>query len=122
MPRKKLIRIKRAKNLPNIIDSPKIYTGFWKRAFFGNENPIILELACGKGEYAIGLAKIFPEKNLIGIDRKLDRLWHGASQAIENNLKEGVLYYFEKPVDLNLLNCTIKHLLEIKDLEQNLKI
>jgi len=86
MPRKKAIRIKQANNLPNIIRSPKIYKGSWRKAFFGNKNPIILELACGKGEYAIQLSKLFPDKNFIGIDRKADRLWHGASAAIEKNL------------------------------------
>ncbi len=86
MPRKKAIRIDQAKNFPNIIRSPKIYKGSWNRAFFGNKAPIVLELACGRGEYTIGLSILFPGKNFIGIDRKADRLWHGATVAVEQDL------------------------------------
>lgn len=86
MPRKKLARIRRAENLPNIIRSPRIYKNSWKRAFFGNKKPIVLELACGKGEYSLEMAKIFSDKNFIGVDRKADRLWCGATKAIGNDL------------------------------------
>lgn len=61
--------------------------GEWNKNYFKNNNPIVLELACGKGEYTVNLAKIFPEKNFIGIDRKGDRLWRGAKTAIEQNLR-----------------------------------
>lgn len=60
--------------------------GKWNKNYFKNNNPIVLELACGKGEYTVNLAKLFPEKNFIGIDRKGDRLWRGAKTAIEQNL------------------------------------
>ena len=62
------------------------YLGKWNELYFKNNNPIILELACGAGEYTIGMAKIHPEKNFIGIDIKGNRLWNGAKYALENNL------------------------------------
>ena len=49
--------------------------GNWRKDFFCNDNPIVLELACGKGEYTTGLAPHFPEKNFIGVDKKWDRMW-----------------------------------------------
>lgn len=61
------------------------FKGKWED-FFGNKNPIVLELGCGKGEYTVGLARKFPEKNFIGIDIKGARMWTGASQALEEGL------------------------------------
>lgn len=61
--------------------------GLWKSNFFGNDNPIVLELGCGKGEYTIGLAKHYPEKNFIGMDIKGARLWKGLKNASEEGLK-----------------------------------
>lgn len=58
------------------------WSGFWK-----NNNPIIVELACGKGEYAVGLGKLYPGKNFIGIDLKGNRIWVGAKKALQQNLK-----------------------------------
>ena len=60
--------------------------GNWRKHFFKNDNPIVLELGCGKGEYTVGLAKNFPEKNYLGIDIKGARIWAGASQALEEKL------------------------------------
>ncbi|MCX6182700.1 MAG: tRNA (guanosine(46)-N7)-methyltransferase TrmB [Bacteroidetes bacterium] len=60
--------------------------GKWHKEFFKNENPIVLELACGKGEYTVGLAKNYPGKNFIGVDIKGNRLWHGAKYALENKM------------------------------------
>lgn len=60
--------------------------GKWKTNYFKNNHPIILELGCGKGEYTVGLAKRFPEKNFIGVDIKGNRIWTGAKDALENNL------------------------------------
>lgn len=60
--------------------------GKWASNFFKNNNPIILELACGKGDYTVGLARMFPQKNFIGIDIKGNRLWRGAKTAIDENL------------------------------------
>lgn len=59
--------------------------GKWN-TYFHNNNPIVLELGCGKGEYTVGLARKFPEKNFIGIDIKGARMWRGATQALEEKL------------------------------------
>ena len=61
--------------------------GNWHKEFFNNDNPIVLELGCGKGEYAVGLARRFPDKNFIGIDIKGARMWTGACQARNEGLK-----------------------------------
>jgi tRNA (guanine-N7-)-methyltransferase len=60
--------------------------GKWRSDYFRNENPIVLELGCGKGEYSVGLAKHFPDKNFIGVDIKGARMFIGATEAIEENL------------------------------------
>ena len=60
--------------------------GKWNREFFKNDNPIVLELGCGKGEYSVGLAERFPEKNFIGIDIKGARFWRGAKTAVESGM------------------------------------
>lgn len=60
--------------------------GKWNE-FFGNDNPIVLELGCGKGEYAVGLAKKYPNKNFVGVDIKGARIWYGASTVREEGLK-----------------------------------
>ena len=59
--------------------------GNWN-THFGNDNPIVLELGCGKGEYTVGLARMYPDKNFIGIDIKGARLWRGAKTAIEDGM------------------------------------
>ena len=60
--------------------------GKWKSDYFKNENPIVLELGCGKGEYSVGLAKHFPNKNFIGCDIKGSRMYIGATEAWENKM------------------------------------
>jgi tRNA (guanine-N7-)-methyltransferase len=60
--------------------------GKWNNDFFKNNNPIIVELGCGKGEYTVGLAALNPDKNYVGIDVKGARFWRGAKDAVENNL------------------------------------
>ena len=64
----------------------KTIRGNWRKTFFKNNNPIVLELACGRGEYTIGMARLFPEKNFIGVDIKGDRIWRGSQKALEENL------------------------------------
>ena len=61
--------------------------GHWHERYFHNTNPIVLELGCGRGEYTIGLAKRYPNKNFIGIDIKGARMWAGAKQAEQENLQ-----------------------------------
>lgn len=62
------------------------YLGRWNEFFFKNDNPIVVELGCGKGEYSVGLAQKYPNKNFIGIDIKGARFWRGAKTALEENL------------------------------------
>jgi len=62
------------------------FKGCWKKDVFKNENPLVLELGCGKGEYTVGLAQKYPEKNFIGIDIKGARFWRGAKTALEENI------------------------------------
>ena len=59
--------------------------GKWKD-FFKNENPIVLELACGKGEYTVGLSRMYPEKNIIGVDLKGNRIYSGALECIQQKI------------------------------------
>lgn len=60
--------------------------GKWHE-FFGNQNPIVLELGCGRGEYTVGLARLYPEKNFIGVDIKGARMWTGATESMREGLK-----------------------------------
>ncbi|MBA3971000.1 MAG: tRNA (guanosine(46)-N7)-methyltransferase TrmB [Bacteroidetes bacterium] len=60
--------------------------GKWNKEYFKNDNPIVLELGCGKGEYTVGLAKRFPDKNFVGVDIKGNRIWTGAKTAIEDKM------------------------------------
>ena len=57
------------------------------RSFFHNDNPIVLELGCGRGEYTVGLARRYPDKNFIGVDIKGARMWTGAQDALNNGMK-----------------------------------
>jgi len=63
------------------------YKGCWNKEFWHNDNPITVELGCGKGEYSVGLAKMFPSKNFIGIDIKGARFWRGAKTSQEESIK-----------------------------------
>ena len=67
-------------------DTPFPLKGKWRKEYFKNNNPIVLELGCGKGEYTVGLARLYPNKNFIGMDIKGARMWSGATDAIENKL------------------------------------
>ena len=68
-----------------MLQYPEDMAGKWND-FFKNANPVILELACGKGEYAVGLGQLYPQKNFVGIDQKGNRIWVGAKKALQDNL------------------------------------
>ena len=61
--------------------------GKWNADFFKNDHPVILELGCGKGEYSVGLAEKYPDKNFVGIDIKGARFWRGAKTAVDNGMR-----------------------------------
>ena len=90
MGKNKLVRFAVIAQRENVIEEGKeIYKtikGNWKK-YFGNDNPIYLELACGRGEYTTGLAAVYPNINFIGVDVKGARIWKGSTVAFENNLK-----------------------------------
>src|SRR4051812_7281302 len=83
------------------LDEGKVLKGQWGIKHFKNEKPLILELACGKGEYSVSLARLFPDKNFIGIDYKGNRIWRGAKTACEENI-----------VNVAFLRIQIEHLLD----------
>ena len=90
----KLKRFKENETFSNVIQPTReevlnntlILKGNWNRDFFKNENPIVLELGCGKGEYSVNLATMFPEKNFLGIDIKGARFWRGAKTALAEKI------------------------------------
>lgn len=88
MGKDKLRRFAEVATFDNVLqlDAGKPYKGQWADGFFKNRNPVVLELACGKGEYTVNLAVLFPDKNFIGIDYKGNRIWRGAKTAIENGV------------------------------------
>ena len=68
-------------------DVPFAMRGRWREEFFHNTNPVVLELGCGRGEYTVGLAEMFPEKNFIGVDIKGARMWTGATDSLRKGMK-----------------------------------
>ena len=68
-------------------DVPFEMKGHWGESFFGNDRPIVLELGCGRGEYTVGLGRLFPEKNFIGVDIKGARMWSGATESLQAGMK-----------------------------------
>ena len=85
MGHKKLIRFEAIKGFPNVLQYPEGMAGRWT-VFFKNSHPITLELACGKGEYAVGLGRLYADRNFIGIDIKGNRIWRGAKTALDEGL------------------------------------
>ncbi|MBE7174510.1 MAG: tRNA (guanosine(46)-N7)-methyltransferase TrmB [Williamsia sp.] len=85
MGQKKLLRFEAIKSFPNVLQYPEGMAGNWK-SFFHNDHPITVELACGKGEYTVALARMYPERNFIGIDLKGNRLYIGAKTCLEQSI------------------------------------
>jgi tRNA (guanine-N7-)-methyltransferase len=86
MGQKKLVRFAELESFSNVLQYPVAMSGTWAE-FFENHHPIVLELACGKGEYTLGLAALYPNKNFIGVDQKGNRLWVGAKKAMQHGLR-----------------------------------
>jgi tRNA (guanine-N7-)-methyltransferase len=88
--KKKQERFRIIEERGNVIEPTKpLYEtikGKWREEFFKNDHPITLELACGRGEYTVGLAERFPERNFIGVDIKGERIWKGSTWATERQL------------------------------------
>jgi len=78
MGRPKLEKFADLKNMPQVMDADPRMKGRWKKEFFKNDGEIVLELACGKGDYTLGLAQLFPQKNFVGMDLKGNRIWSAA--------------------------------------------
>lgn len=103
--RNKLAKFAELVSFPNVYENydpknPKLVgvdlkevdlTGKWAETHFGNNHPIVLELACGRGEYTLGLSEMFPDKNFIGVDIKGARIWKGAKIALDEK-KENVAF------------------------------
>lgn len=108
MGKDKLKRFAETATFKNFVQPPAYYftedfylKGKWNTDFFGNKNPIYLELGCGKGEYTVGLSRLYPENNYLGIDIKGARMWRGAKTALENNYNNvGFLR-----THINQINC-----------------
>jgi tRNA (guanine-N7-)-methyltransferase len=85
MGQKKLERFAELDTFQNVLQFPKDIAGKWD-SFFKNKHSITLELACGKGEYAVGLGRLYPDRNFIGVDLKGNRIWVGARKALQEEL------------------------------------
>jgi tRNA (guanine-N7-)-methyltransferase len=88
--KRKQERFKIIEERSNVIEPSKpIYQhikGKWRAEHFKNDHPVTVELACGRGEYAVGLGKLFPDRNYVGVDIKGERIWKGSTLAVEQNL------------------------------------
>jgi len=84
----KLRKFAEIDTFPNVyqMEEGKVLQGKWGENHFKNDQPIVLELACGKGEYSVNMAKFFPEKNFIGIDLKGNRIWRGARTGVDEQI------------------------------------
>ncbi|MDO9376059.1 MAG: methyltransferase domain-containing protein, partial [Ferruginibacter sp.] len=85
MAQKKLQRFADIKTFSNVLEYPENMKGQWQ-AFFKNAHPVVLELACGRGEYTVALSRMFPEQNFIGVDIKGNRMYIGAKQALHDQI------------------------------------
>ena len=91
MSKNKLAKFADMATYPHVIEAPDIIhtdqpfplQGRWHNDFFHNDRPIVLELGCGRGEYTVGLGRLFPDKNFIGIDIKGARMWSGATESLQ---------------------------------------
>ena len=95
MGKNKLAKFADMATYPHVFEAPGVAVdeapfkmcGQWHEKFFNNDNPIVLELGCGRGEYTVGLARLFPDKNFIGVDIKGARMWTGATESLNEGMK-----------------------------------
>jgi len=104
MAKQKLYRYAQVGKLENVVELDPRFKGRWVTDVFANSNPIVLELACGKGHYTLELARRYPNRNLVGVDIKGERIYIGATEALQENLRnaaflrtqiEDLNHYFE---------------------------
>lgn len=105
MPKKKLRRFAEMATFPNVIQRLTDLKGRWNSEFFHNNNPITLELACGKGEYTVNLAQLYPDRNFVGVDLKGARIWTGAKMALGLKLENVAFLRF--PIE-RIADCFAK--------------
>ena len=86
MGKDKLKRFAELETFTNVFQLNPVHKGNWNKNYFKNNQPIVLELGCGRGEYTVSLAKYFPVKNFIGIDIKGARIWRGAKTGMEEHI------------------------------------
>lgn len=94
MGKNKLAKFADMEQYPHVFQEPGVATcetpfalrGRWHEDFFHNDNPIVLELGCGRGEYTVGLGRLFPDKNFIGVDIKGARMWTGATESLQEGM------------------------------------
>ena len=89
MGKNKLKKFAEMETFSNVFQPPydPSMVGHWRERYFHSDRPIVLELGCGRGEYTVGLAQKYPDKNFIGVDIKGARMWAGAKQAEQAGLK-----------------------------------
>lgn len=84
-------------SVKDVFQKDHAFKGKWREKVFKNEHPIVLELGCGKGEYSVGMARHFPNKNFIGVDIKGNRMWRGAKTAKQEGLEN--VYFIRTRID-----------------------
>src|SRR5882757_9335686 len=118
MGQKKLIRFEAIKSFPNVLQYPTGMQGNW-HSFFKNEHPLTLELACGKGEYTVGLARLYPERNFLGLDLKGNRIYIGAKTCLKEGLSNAAFIrtHIDKKTDYPLLYRFTKRVIDMYGLQ-----
>lgn len=94
MPKRKLAQFAEIRTFRHVIEPATLemlddtfsLKGNWSKSFFGNDRPLVLELGCGKGEYSVGLGRLYPEVNFVGVDIKGARIWRGAKTVDEEQM------------------------------------